>query len=236
MKTPKAAKKRDAILAAAARVVAVKGYAETTLAEIGEAAGTFAGSLYYYFANKDALIEEVLNIGTTSVSRPVEEALDRLQPDAPAWHRIKSALDAHMQQMLVGNDYISAYWKIVDQVPEEMRERHRQHPRAYGNLWRNLMREGQAAGIVRPEVDPNLAQLFLLGATIYALDWYRPNGTLSPRDVSDRLADMFFRGVAPADAALGPLPTDKPAARKRKTATTAPAKQAPAGRKARTAP
>lgn len=211
MKTRKAIQKRDRILQAAAEVAAKRGYAEATLAEIGEVAGTFAGSLYYYFPSKDALLEEVLNIGTTSVSTPVMEAVAALPNDASAWRKIKTALDEHVEHMLSKNDFITAYWKIIDQVPESIGGRHREHPRKYGHFWRDLIREGQEEGVVRNDLEPNLVQLFLLGATIYAQDWYDPSGKLKPRQLSDQLARMFFRGISPADA---DLTFDKPAASK----------------------
>lgn len=196
MKTRKSVNKREKILEAAAKVIADKGYAAATLAEIGEEAGTFAGSLYYYFSSKDALVEALLNIGTTTVSDPVMAAVEKLPPEAGAYLRIKTALDVHVERMLGRNTFILAYWKIVDQVPEELSERHRKHPRGYGDFWRKLMKEGQDAGVVRPDVNPNLAQLFLLGTTIYALDWYDPKGAMTASDISDALADMFFVGVA----------------------------------------
>lgn len=211
MKTRKAIQKRDSILQAAAKVAARRGYAETTLAEIGEEAGTFAGSLYYYFPSKDALLEEVLNIGTTSVSSPVMEAVAALPGDASAWRKIKTALDEHVERMLSKNDFITAYWKIIDQVPDSIGGRHREHPRKYGNFWRALIREGQEEGIVHEDLEPNLVQLFMLGATIYAQDWYNPSGKLKPRQLSDHLARIFFRGVSPIDA---DLTFDKPKARK----------------------
>lgn len=202
MKTTKAIQKRDRILHAAAKVIAQRGYADATLAEIGDVAGTFAGSLYYYFPSKEAIVEEVLNIGTTSVSAPVMEAVADLPKDASAWRKIKTALDEHVERMLSKNDFITAYWKIIDQVPEEIGGPHREHPRAYGEFWRDLIREGQDEGIVHDDVDPNLVQLFLIGATIYAQDWYNPARKLKPRQLSDQLARMFFRGISPINANL----------------------------------
>jgi AcrR family transcriptional regulator len=46
----------DAILAAAAQVLEVKGYAGATTDRIAERAGVSVGSLYQYFPNKDALL------------------------------------------------------------------------------------------------------------------------------------------------------------------------------------
>jgi TetR/AcrR family transcriptional regulator, cholesterol catabolism regulator len=196
MKTRKGIDKRERILEAAARVIAEKGYAASTLSEIGELVGTHAGSLYYYFASKDALVETVLNLGTTSVSEPVTAAVKALPKGAGALQRIRTALDVHVAQMLEGNVFIIAYWKLIDQVPEDLRERHRALPRAYGKFWRGLMRQGQAEGVIRKDIDANLAQLFLLGTTIYALQWYRPDGHLTPSGISDLLITILFEGIS----------------------------------------
>ena len=52
----KSAKKRDAILRAAIEIINVKGYANTTMAEIAATLDLGEGALYYYFPNKQALV------------------------------------------------------------------------------------------------------------------------------------------------------------------------------------
>lgn len=224
MKTIKAVKKRDLILEAAAKVISRRGYADTTLAEIGEEAGTFAGSLYYYFESKDALVEEVLNLGTTTVARRVQEHVARLPDTASAEERIRVGLAEHFDQMLQRDAFIVAYWKIIDQVPEAVRERHKSLPRAYGRFWRHLLADGQREGVVRADLDPGLVQLVLLGTSIYALQWFKPGGRLSARDLSESVADMFFNGVKPrVPRTAAPLrPSGRKAAvpRRRKAAGT----------------
>ena len=51
---------RSRILNAAASVLAREGYAAATLTEIAAVAKMQAGSLYYHFDSKDAIVEEVL--------------------------------------------------------------------------------------------------------------------------------------------------------------------------------
>lgn len=207
MKTLKAVKKRDLILEAAARVISRRGYADTTLAEIGEEAGTFAGSLYYYFNSKDALVEEVLNLGTTTVSRRVQEDVARLPPTATAEERIRTALATHFDQMLQRDAFIVAYWKIIDQVPAEVRERHKALPRAYGRFWQHLLADGQREGFIRANLDAGLVQLLMLGTSIYALQWFDPDGRLSAADLSAITADIFFSGIRSPQARSNEEPT-----------------------------
>ena len=46
----------ESILAAAARILAERGYLATTTNDVAEAAGVSIGSLYQYFPNKDSLL------------------------------------------------------------------------------------------------------------------------------------------------------------------------------------
>jgi AcrR family transcriptional regulator len=77
----------DAILAAAAQVLQVKGYAGATTDRIAERAGVSVGSLYQYFPNKDALLvalaEQHIDAGFALARGLLSEALgERLGIDA----------------------------------------------------------------------------------------------------------------------------------------------------------
>jgi AcrR family transcriptional regulator len=187
--------KRSAIVSAAAKIFKKKGYAEATLAEIGKAAGTFAGSLYYHFDSKDQIVEEVLNIGTTGVSDVVSAVVAALPAETSHREKIRAAMRAHLSQMLVKDDFVVAYWKIIDQVPAAIRKRHLQKPRGYGAFWKNLINEAVAGGEIRQGTDASLLRLVMIGSTIWALDWYKPRGRLSPAQLADSIVDMLFEGV-----------------------------------------
>lgn len=193
--TKKSLLKRKKILQAAANIFSKKGYAEATLAEIGTEAGTHAGSLYYYFSSKEELVEEVLNIGTRGVSELVKEAVAALPENSLHYERIKVAFEVHISQMLVKDDFIVAYWKIVDQVPAEIRDRHLEAPREYGRYLQSLIDAAKDAGEIRQDVNTRMMRLMLVGSSVYALDWYRPSGPLSPKQIADTLIDMIFSGV-----------------------------------------
>src|SRR5258708_1732356 len=124
MKTRKAALKHSRILESAAKIFALKGYSETTLAEIATEAGTFAGSLYYYFSSKEALVQEILNIGTTNVSHAVMSKVATLPKSISFYDKFRIALETHVVLMLQKDEFATAYWKIIDQIPDDVRQRH----------------------------------------------------------------------------------------------------------------
>lgn len=71
--------RRD-ILLAAAGVFARRGYAAATLAELAEAAGFAAPSLYRYFASKEEIFRSLVGLFLREMDATFEEPVDRALP------------------------------------------------------------------------------------------------------------------------------------------------------------
>lgn len=196
--------KREAILRSAATVFKDRGYLEASMAEIASNIGTFAGSLYYHFPSKAVLAEEVLNFATTDIARQIESFVDDLPDDAPWREKIRLALRAHHSQVLERDDFIIAYWKIIDHVPEDVRSRQQSKPDSYYIFWGRLIDEAIKAGEIRDDLDPSIIRMLLIGGTIWGSDWFGWGLHVTDRDspvAPDRLADemisILFDGIAP---------------------------------------
>jgi AcrR family transcriptional regulator len=87
-----------AILAAAAKCFARKGFSATTLAEIGKELGLRKSIVHYYFASKAALIHEVQSYTYHKYLDRLKEAI-RSPGDADARQRMISALKALWEVM-----------------------------------------------------------------------------------------------------------------------------------------
>ncbi len=53
--------RRDELLAIAARLFAERGFKNTTVRDIADAAGILSGSLYHHFDSKEAMVDELLD-------------------------------------------------------------------------------------------------------------------------------------------------------------------------------
>src|SRR5712671_5539324 len=71
---------RERIIAAAARVLAAKGYDATTLREISREAQAAPGLVHYYFGGKDQLLVEALQ----AAGRQFHQRMERLMQQVPA--------------------------------------------------------------------------------------------------------------------------------------------------------
>lgn len=68
--------KRTAILRAAMQCFAENGLQKTSMGDICKVAGMRSGHVYYYFANKDAIVEAAWRIGMDELVTQFEELID----------------------------------------------------------------------------------------------------------------------------------------------------------------
>src|SRR5690242_7761777 len=95
------------ILDAAAQMFGRRGYTDTTLRQIAEAAGMQAGSIYYHFASKDEIFDEVLSTGMRNIHATVQTAVSSLGSKAAHRTRIECAMTAHLELLLMKRDYFA---------------------------------------------------------------------------------------------------------------------------------
>jgi AcrR family transcriptional regulator len=191
----KAEIRRQRIINAAAEVFSEKGYAESTLAEIAAKADTQAGSLYYYFNSREALVEEVLNFSTERLFERVNDALAALPQSATALDRLVAVIRRQTLSNLDRDRFSVAYQKLHDQVPAEMRERIAWKPRAYARFFQGLIMEAREAGYLRADFDPRLMRLLLIGSMAWITDWYTPSGPCTPDEIADAVVELFLNGA-----------------------------------------
>lgn len=187
---------RERIVAAAAYVLAHRGYAGTKLSDIAARAGLRAGSLYYHFADRDALVDHVVQQGVAETERRVVAALDALPAGSDPLVRLQTAVRAHLEAILDIGDVSSAGLQLLRQLPPELQRRYRAAQRSYGLVWDEVIRAGQAAGAIRSDMDPVRLRLFVIGQLNWVAEW--PVSARGRRaELLDEAVELVTHGVAP---------------------------------------
>ncbi len=106
--------RRD-ILLAAAEVFARRGYAAATLAELAEAAGFAAPSLYRYFESKEQIFRSLVDLFVREMDQTFEEPVD---PALPLAARLEALLRA---QARTAESFRSAF-SVLDAAGPELDE------------------------------------------------------------------------------------------------------------------
>jgi AcrR family transcriptional regulator len=194
---------RAAIVAAASHLFARRGIGATTMAEIADASGLGASSLYYWFRSKQQILEVIV----TDVNRlPLEFAEQAAReggsPAVRLWRLVRFdaetlcsfPFDINEIHRLAGED-------------EEMFARYWRERQRLNDAVEALVAEGISCGDL-DDVDPRLAALTILANDEAVQNWYRPvegirlagrtteaGGDYRPAEIATFLADRTLRGL-----------------------------------------
>ena len=182
-------RRRHQIFNASVGLFLSKGFRETSMREIAEAAGMGKSSLYDYFRTKDdillwAIDDELYDLNTA--------ARDIAAMPLPAVDRLRLLMSNHLRNLLERRDFYLKLSFEVQRLALESQKRVQAGRHAYQDLIRRLIEEGIQEGEFRP-VDSLLTArtlITLLTPTVYTS---RPSG--SPQEMLDAAFDIILRGI-----------------------------------------
>jgi AcrR family transcriptional regulator/DNA-binding transcriptional ArsR family regulator len=163
---------RKRILEAAAIVLCRSGFDGARVAEIAALAGLRVSALYYYYESREALLEDVVNVGMQLAMDNVEARLAALPPEATAMERVCTAFAAQLEVGLTESACRVAAIRTMSQLPSDLRDRQLRHQQRTAEMWRSLIAAGVATGEFDRELDLGAARMFLLGAVNWAPEWW----------------------------------------------------------------
>jgi AcrR family transcriptional regulator len=168
----KSALTRRRILDAAAHVLSVKGYGGLRLIDVAVEAEIQAPAIYYYFPGREDLIKEVMWAGIADMREHLTQGLDAMPAKSSALDRLLAAVEAHLRHALEISDYTTASIRNAGQVPQSIRKRQILEEERYGEIWRKLINDLARSGALRPELDLYIAQMLVLGALNWTVEWW----------------------------------------------------------------
>ncbi len=181
---------RDKLFQAAVTLIAEQGFSSTTVEEIAERAGVAKGTVYYNFASKTELFEELLRHGVELLTADLREAAVRTAGNDGT--RV-DALDAMIRAGLLFIDRYPAFTQLY--VAELWRTN-----RAWNDtlmvvrkqavaVVEDVLRAGVAEGELSEDIDIQLTAAALVGMVLVAaLDWKAFQSERSLEDVHGALS------------------------------------------------
>lgn len=137
------ASRRNALLAAAARLFAARGYSGTSIEDLGSAAGVSGPALYKHFSGKQAILAAILLDASEGLFQGGKDVVTRI-----SGHDALRALVRFHTDFALGNaDVIRVQDRDLDQLAEHDRHTVRALQRQYVELWVGVL------GDIHPDVD-----------------------------------------------------------------------------------
>jgi TetR/AcrR family transcriptional regulator, cholesterol catabolism regulator len=188
-----ATSRRDELLGIAAKLFAERGFKNTTVRDIADAAGILSGSLYHHFDSKESMVDEILRTFQDELFGKYDEIL--ASDDDPRTKLERAVLvsfetiDKHHDEVAIfQND--AAYLLTFDRFAylqtrnQESRE-----------LWLTLLRAGIDAGLLRTDLDLELTYRFIRDTVWVAVSWYRPGGRRTHTEIARQYLSILLEGI-----------------------------------------
>jgi TetR/AcrR family transcriptional regulator, mexCD-oprJ operon repressor len=167
-----------AILDGAAQIFALQG-AQASMNDVAEAAGVARATVYRYFPNREALLDELARAAVSDVDTRLESArIDEVAPEEGIARAVRALVD-------VGDGFVLLTRERLRSDPEQF-ERRLTQP------LRRLFERGQAGGDIRDDITSARLTESLIGLIVGVLT---STPLLGREDMTATITGLFLDGA-----------------------------------------
>lgn len=186
--------RREQLLAIAAQQFAEKGFRNTTVRDIADAAGILSGSLYHHFDSKESMVDEILIPFQEELFGQYDAILasgDDARTKLEAAVRVSfETIDKHPHEVAIFQndaDHLGTFDRFGYLADRNAQSR---------QVWVTLIEEGVRTGVLRADLDVTLTYRFIRDTVWVAVRWYRPGRDLTHIDIADQYVRILLDGIS----------------------------------------
>lgn len=193
-KTRKSRATRERIMTAASELMVERGNTDFQMSEVSARCHMSKGALYYYFSDKDELVEAVFEASGDELVSAIEEAVSQA---ASAREALESLFSELARRMRTRSPLVLALTVELSSTGGEL------FSAVSGQLSRivriigELLERGKGEGFVRQDVDTSLAAVYLCGGLVGTTVASASGVMQGSEAMGLSLMELFAHGVAP---------------------------------------
>lgn len=195
--------KRALITDAAVIVFAERGFHQARISDIARRAGVADGTIYLYFKNKEDLLLSIFEEKMDFMLDGLEKALDGVEDPLDRVRRFAIFHFKQVQENRAAAEVLQIELRLSNKFLKDYRP---EKLWAYLGVFGQIVREGQAKGVFRDDLDPFVTMwAFFGGLDEIAMQWVlsRRADRFSLEAAAIQVANVFIRGML-RDAAPSP--------------------------------
>lgn len=176
----------ESLLTVAVEVFNERGYDGTSMEDLSQRLGITKSAIYHHVASKDALLQMAMDRALDGLFAVVERTR-RLEAPAIAKleHLVRGSVGVLQEQL----PYVTLLLRARGNTEVERAALNRR--RQFDRYVAGLVRQGEADGDIRPDVDPAVTARLLFGMVNSLIEWYRP----AHSDLADAVCAVAFDGL-----------------------------------------
>ena len=167
---------------AALQLFARKGYAAASVQDLADAMGVIKSSVYNYIDSKEDLLFRIF-IGAHEENEALMLDVEKL--DIDPLERLRTYIKLNLLTTLNNIERTGLYFRDWRHLTGVRRETLIQHRVQYSAFLRKLVEAAYRSENISAPVSLKHVSSFIIGATNWLADWYRPDGGEDPEFIAD---------------------------------------------------
>ncbi|HTU71284.1 MAG TPA: TetR/AcrR family transcriptional regulator [Candidatus Baltobacteraceae bacterium] len=180
----------DSVTDVAFRIFAERGFDAASMEDVARAAGITKASIYHHVPSKEALLARGLDRALTALFAVLEERDAR--EGAPR-SRLAAIVRRAAEITMSMRAEVSVLFRVRGNSKTEREAMERR--RAFDACVAELVREAQAAGEVRADIEPAMIVRLIFGMSNSLVEWYRPGGRTPAAAIAAAVERIVFEGI-----------------------------------------
>jgi TetR/AcrR family transcriptional regulator, cholesterol catabolism regulator len=184
--------RKEQIIDTAANLFSQRGYMATSMRDIAESMGIEAASLYNHISSKEDILHAICFDMAQQFLNTIDEVND-IYFDAEK--KLRMAIQNHvaiLTQNLTKSKVFLHEWKYLtaDNKTEFIAQRDK-----YEKEFTVILHNGEDENLFK-EVDKKFAVLNILSSLNWITEWYKPEGSMTPEQIAQKLSDFILMGLS----------------------------------------
>jgi len=188
--------KKQIILDKAAALIARKGFDVATMLDVAKACGSSKSHLYHYFPSKEDLLYAIVH---EHITRQAADLARIVAQPLAAEERFTQFVDSFVQGAARSRNEHLMLMNDLKFLSTGQREHVRKLEVEMTELMEQLLREINPKLMAEERVQKPYA-LLLFGMMIWTFSWYKRSGDITPRELAQRISELFVHGFKGAVA------------------------------------
>lgn len=181
----------ETIVDTAARLFHERGYQNTTMQDLANELNITKPTLYAHARSKLEILGRILDRVLTEAQALVDTAAELGDP----LEALTLIIAGQTRLSVTYRAYYGVFQGDQRELPAPLRLKYRRWSRQYVEGVRAVIRQGQALGTFRSDLDSLVTAFAVIGTTNWAARWLRPRGRLSVDEVAAQFTSLVLEGL-----------------------------------------
>ncbi|QFU85825.1 TetR/AcrR family transcriptional regulator [Amycolatopsis sp. YIM 10] len=180
----------ESLLTVAVKLFNERGYDGTSMEDLSKKLGITKSAIYHHVPSKEEMLRLAVDRALDGLFAVADEvsaengrAIDRLE------RLVRGSVAVLVEQL----PFVTLLLRVRGNTKVERAALARR--REFDRIVTDLVKEAEAEGDVRPDVDPAVTSRLLFGMVNSLIEWYRPRGGASGEELADAICKIAFTGL-----------------------------------------